>query len=581
MTKKATQNLHRNPNTPPSLCHSVQTSDGYSDILPGSHSHSRSQSIDQSPLTSDNAFQMSPEGYFAMPAAYHLPPPPHMPLFSPYEIDIKTERQIFVNDVPTRKDSTISTFSTFQPPPSVDLPGLPADSWVQQDYFESSRETFGEEGDYDFLDLRQSQMTPTQRAVIAVDESDRPLLDHFLKKVVKLIFPILDANQQGSASSGVVLPALEYNRCYLHCCLSIAGVHKKSTERNLDSEQAEKIEDDIVRHRYETIRELVDALDKDVDHPQILDATLAMIFFQCCVGRPDDATPDIAWHQHFNAAFDLAKKLELPQAVTVIGSPMQTQPPFNMTLTAWIDILGATMLGRSPLFADTYRELNLAHASLGLAELMGCDDDIMFLISEIACLEARKDDGMAEVMLCQYVELLGNQIGRSELAAGTIQSAISATGAIDSRQLCTNMTAIFRIAARIYLCTMVPGYSATSPSIVNLVVACTEAMNFIPAGAEGFDKSLVWPLLIAGSVSTPDSPFRPMFADRCKWLGDLGECGSFGRVRQVLNELWSINDAATASTTISLDPSAMSTGGSESAHWRDVMRQRKWDCLLI
>ena len=37
---------------------------------------------------------------------------------SPYKIDIRTERRIYANDVPTRKVSSVSPFSTFQPPPT-------------------------------------------------------------------------------------------------------------------------------------------------------------------------------------------------------------------------------------------------------------------------------------------------------------------------------------------------------------------------------------------------------------------------------------------------------------------------------
>ena len=97
-------------------------------------------------------------------------------MFSPYEVDIKTERQIFVNDVPTRRDSTISTFSTFQPPPSLPngMPGYPADSWVQQEHFESTSEEFTEEPvDFQFFDFAHGPITPNHETVISVDDGDK------------------------------------------------------------------------------------------------------------------------------------------------------------------------------------------------------------------------------------------------------------------------------------------------------------------------------------------------------------------------------------------------------------------------
>ncbi|KAK4992641.1 DNA-binding transcriptional regulator ume6 [Elasticomyces elasticus] len=561
LTKKHSQAVPLSANTPPSLCHSIPTSDGFNDHAV----HTRAPSV-ESQLSSSCGFQhTAPEGYFAMGPPQHIVSHPQYPMFSPYEVDIKTERQIFVNDVPTRRDSTISTFSTYQPPPiSSGILDYPIDSWVQQDYFESH--TFAEEPvDFNFFEYPHGPLTPSHEAVIDVEECDQHLLNHFLDNVLRLIFPILDVNQHGSARSDVILPGLEANRCYLHCCLSISAVHLKATQ-GLEGEQ---IDNDIMRHRYATISELCEALGRDTDHARILEATLGMIFFQCSVGTPDDRLRDIPWHQHFSAATSLVNKLELPASLSTIGAATPTHPPFNMTLASWIDILGATMLGRSPVFADTYREQNMAGATLGLAELMGCEDRIMFLISEIACLEARIADGMDVNILCKYIEILGTEMGKTEPLSGQITSAISATGAIRPKQLCANMTDIFRLAARIYLCTLVPGYQNSNVSIVNLVAAFADAMNFIPAGPEGFDRSLVWPILMAGSVSLPHSQFRSMFTERCTRLGEAAHFGSFGRVRELLKDLWSMNDNTYA------------CGERQSVHWRDVIQQKGWDVLLI
>lgn len=503
-----------------------------------------------------------------------MPPPPQpyisthpqYPMFSPYEVDIKTEREIFVNDVSTRRDSTISTFSTFQPPPSMNgMPGYPADSWVQQEHFESTTEEFTEEPvDFNFFEFPHGPINPDHEAVIDVEDCDKYLLNHFLDKVAKMIFPILDANQHGSARTDVILPALESNKAYLHCCLSVAATHMRTTE----GVTGEQIDNDVVRHRYAAISELCEALGLDTNHAQILEATLGMIFFQCSVGRPDDALPDIPWHQHFQAAASLVNKLELATAATELSATGQ-HPSFNMTLTSWIDILGSTIVGRLPVFADTYRELNMVNGTAGLAELMGCDDKVMFLISEIACLDFQKQFLTDEVVLCGYVEALAKAIGATEEMAGIVQNCFSSTGAIRPKQLAINITAVYRIAARIYLCTLVPGYSPTQPSMCHLISQFAELMNYIPAGPEGFDRSLVWPLLIAGGASVAASPFRNMFQERCERLGDAANFGSFGRIRELLRDLWQHNDAVAAQ------------GDYQGIRWRDVMQQKGWEFLLI
>lgn len=567
------QSLPVSASTPPSLCHSIPTCDTFSDGA----ARTRAVSVESS---LDYAFNSPPELFAAashaanssMAAAaaaasapiYGTPFGSSFP-FAPYEVDIKTERQMFVNDVPTRRDSSISTFSTFQAPPLASN-AFPVENWIQQDYFEERTESFAEEPiDFNFFDFPHGPFTPSHQAVIQVDDCDKHLLDHFIDNVLRLIFPILDANQHGSARTDVILPALESNKTYLHCCLSISAMHLKATERIT----GDQIDQDIMRHRFATVTELCDALNRDCDHDKILEATLGMIFFQCTVGRPDDGLPDIPWHQHFQAATDLLNRMQLPEHLVSLNSQPHAQPPFNMTLASWIDILGSTMLGRKPVFADTYREKLVASSPSGLAELMGCEDRIMYLISEIACLEALKLDNMDEVTLCAHIKLLGDQISYTEPGPGAYASAYSSTGAVRPKQLSKNMTAVFRLAARIYLCSLVPGFDRSQPNIVGLVASITEMMEYLPGGPDGFDRSLVWPLLVAGSVSLPDSSFRKMFADRAARLGEASDFGSFGRIKELLKDVWKVNDEN------------MARGERQSVHWRDAMQQKGWDFLLI
>ncbi|KAF2141722.1 uncharacterized protein K452DRAFT_228179 [Aplosporella prunicola CBS 121167] len=560
-TEKTAQALPMNDSPPPSLCHSLPASDTYSDGIP----KTRAASI-ESQFSADFQCVSPPEMFASM----SMPPPgylPYAPFASPYEVDIKTERQMFVNDIPTRRDSTMSTFSTFQPPPTAGCDFAP-DNWVQHEYFETHGEEFPEEPlDFNFFDFPHGSFTPSHQALIQVEECDQPLLNHFIDNVLRLVFPILEVNQHGPTRSDVVLPALESNKCYLHCCLSIAAQHLKTTA-NLDNEQ---IDNDIMRHRFQTISELCAALNRDTDHMQILEATLGMIFFQCSVGRPGDSLPDIPWHSHFQAATDLIQRLGLPQQLTALNGNPHAQPPFNMSLAAWIDILGATMLGKSPVFASTYLEKLLADSSSGMSSLMGCEDKVMYLISEIACLESYKIDteNLENVALCAHIKYVGDQISMTEQNAGTIDNCYSSTGAIRPQQLSTNITAVFRIAARIYLCSLVPTFDREQASTISLVDQLAEAMEFIPAGPEGFDRSVVWPLLIAGSVSLSNSKFRTMLAQRAQLMGEASEFGSFGRIKELLKDVWAINDENER------------RGDKQSVHWRDVMRQKNWDFLLI
>ena len=511
------------------------------------------------------------------------------PTYAPYEVDVKTERQMFVNDIPMRRDSTISTFSTFQPPPPhAMLPSFTGDEWVQEDFVGESRTEWAPEEalDLNFFDFSHGSPHGSPRAIIQVDDNDQALLDHFINNVLRLVFPILEVNQHGSVKQEVILPALENNPCYLHCCLSISAIHLKAINRL----PGEEIDGDIMRHRFEAVTELCKALNQDKDHVKILEATLGMIFFQCSVGRPDDTLPDIPWHQHFKAATDLVSKLELPQIMEDL--PREgVHPPFNMTLASWIDILGSSMLGRSPMYADTYRKKHLAGTTSGLCELMGCEDRVMYLLSEIACLDALKLEGRVDdLMVCSHITALAKQLDATEMPQEQLTYPVGPSAALRPRQLSKNMTAIFRIAARVYLCSLVPEYNRYQPSTINLISRLADLLQFIPSGPDGFDRCLVWPMLICGSFSTPASPFRRVFAERCERLGEHAEFGSFGRMKRLLLEVWRQSDEINMSTsaTCTPTPSSATMIGAESpqvkrqdVHWRDVMQQNEWHFLLI
>ncbi|KAG6117453.1 hypothetical protein E4U13_001047 [Claviceps humidiphila] len=509
--------------------------------------------------------------------------------YSPYEVDVKTERQMFVNDVPTLREAHIATFSTLQTPPS---PGtvLPADqlegacAWMEPIEHRSHRDHVQETLDVHFFDFAHGPNNRSRNVHIELEDGDQRLLDHFVHHVMPIIFPILEANQHGSVGSDLMLPALQANSVYLHCCLGIAAQHLKmraslapadlgavSTDADLDA--------DIMKHRCATILSLCDLLKRDEDHQQMLEATLGLIFLQCTVGRIGDGLPDIAWHQHFQAAINLVQKLDLPSHV--VNPAGQVGPvPFNMALASWIDILGATMQGTPPAFANTYRDKLLClNWRLGLRELMGCDDRVMYLISEIACLDWLKTSGMDELTLCQHAEGLGRELTATEADQGWPKMPYSSNGTLSPKQLCLNITAAFRIAARIYLVSLIPGFSPSQASMQGLMEKLTMVLQLIPSGPHGYDRSMVWVYLMAASVALPGSGFRDFFQDRVAQLGDAAaSSGSFGRMATIVREVWKQADIV---AQVTLPGSTISDSMYPHVNWRDVMQSNGWDFLLI
>lgn len=564
--KAAQQGTMTTTNTPPSLCHSIRTSRGASleSQLSGEYSFNA--------FTTQDVF-----GSGMMAPPQFAPSMPYVPDFSPYEgspyeVDVKTECQTFVNDIETRRDSTLSSYSAYQMPM---VPGqVFADdaAWIQSEFHESRRESFAVEEplletfvDNQMFELPHQPFSPQHNAMIKVEENDEYLLNHFMDVVLPMIFPALEAN--GLTRNNIVLPALERNPHYLHACLSASALHLKLTRPELAN--APEVDQDIERHDGAMIAGIVQALYCVDNHEESLEATLAMIVMGSMVGNTNASfIPGISWTNHLKAAKDLVDNLALPQKM--LYRSYGELPPLNMTLASWIDILGATMRGGKPFYADVYRQMNTTGNHGGLVDLMGCEDKIMFIISEIASLEdAIQKNEVPDIPRCHYVAMLSEQVRQYFATAMPLASPFTVTGAIRPEQVTANITHIFALAARIYLQTLVPNWIPGQDGTVNSINELAAAMAFIPHGEAGYDRALVWPLLIAGSASLAPSDFRAVFETRCGLMGKQSRYGSFGRMAEVLRTVWNHNDEVFA------------RGELRGLHWREAMQQNGWDFLLI
>ncbi|KAJ9606342.1 DNA-binding transcriptional regulator ume6 [Cladophialophora chaetospira] len=530
----------------------------------------------------------------------------------PWEVDIKTERHTYVNDELARRDSTISTFSTFYPPPAhATLPSYTGDDWVQHDILES-RQNSWTEGDFDFNELDVPQIAhqfEPQCSMVQLEDSDRPLFEHLLQNVLPLLFPVQEAYQHGSVRANLMFTALENNKAYLHSCLLAAATHMKGNKLFYNP----TAEDDAVRHKIAFVTIVVEALNNESYHIEMLDALLGMISLQGCVGSALELEKElIPWHQHFQTAGDIVQRLGLPETLET-NAATGAQPTFNMSLTAWIDILGSTMLGKAPRFSNTYRNMFFAQASTGLERLMGCNDLVMYLLSEVACLDSLKKEGrLDDIGMCSHITSLATSLDAIEPQEAP-QFPFNKSGILRPKQLSKNISAIFRKATRVYLCSLVPEHNRYQQATVNLISSMADLLQYVPGGPNGFDRCLVWPMLICGANSIPASPFRRVLSDRCDALGDGANQGAFGKMVRLLHEVWRLNDdivlsagvceatpvtagspsgsistpIATASILPAAGPSAAPYSSTTTAprnqnvHWRDVMQNNGWDFLLI
>lgn len=79
----------------------------------------------------------------------------------------------------------------------------------------------------------------------------------------------------------------------------------------------------------------------------------------------------------------------------LLNRPVHTPTTqFMMSRVIWLDILSALTLGRAPQLWANYREILFRpvheRSYCGLLEMTGCDDTVLFLISEVMCVEDYK-----------------------------------------------------------------------------------------------------------------------------------------------------------------------------------------------
>ncbi|PYI05717.1 hypothetical protein BO78DRAFT_139587 [Aspergillus sclerotiicarbonarius CBS 121057] len=474
------------------------------------------------------------------------------------------------------------------PPPTPRLPFRTLTRQVSDAPQPTSQQFFGSlDGGCPVGTDNQRHLLESVRNLVSVGDSSRLLLDHFIDNVLRTVFPILEVRPAPHLHISEILSLMQNNRAYLRCCLSVAAIHLKNSW-SLD----DQMDHAIMEHRYAAISRL---LDRGSDQIQNLNATLGLVFYHSFVATSDDHLSDIPWNHHFKGVSNLVKKLDC--------SPS----PLNVALIAWIDIIGATMLGTTPQFSHTHRQRHTTGIRSGLQHVMGCDDRIMYLISEIACLEALWIEGsIKEKDLYQHVCVLNEQINWTEATDLVVVNPYQPNGAVNPDKLAVIVTALFRLAARLYVHSILPTFDSHDATVMSWITRMCEILQYIPAGPMGFDRCLAWPLFIAGLYSVPSSQFRRTLTERVAALGFLGKFGSIGRMYRVLKEVWRVADETGAVPGSGTKPPKVTPVDGETdklpgqqqekersqeenvqepekryIHWREIMRSKNWEYLLM
>ncbi|KAF5969510.1 transcriptional regulatory pro-1 [Fusarium coicis] len=135
----------------------------------------------------------------------------------------------------------------------------------------------------------------------------------------------------------------------------------------------------------------------------------------------------------------------------------------------------------------------------------------MHLISEIACLESLRKDGMDDFTFYLHVFILRTLVISTKGDAGP-KMPVNADGSLSHKQLSKNITMAFRIAACIFVRNLAPRFNARQKFLMKLhnggdglehSVESGDPGAFIPdefqSGHAVFFKHYAWRVMIAGS----------------------------------------------------------------------------------
>ncbi|KAM0361910.1 hypothetical protein ACHAO7_011817 [Fusarium culmorum] len=354
---------------------------------------------------------------------------------------------------------------------------------------------------------------------------------HFYKHIQPLLFPALRLERNRGISFIQDLSAVNSMTAYRHACLSAAAKHLRSLfitglEGWLDEE--------MVRHRDLVPRALVQSIEKNENRAHQLQTVLTIVNLRAVVDTSDDSIFNIPWSKHSAIATEVLQCSQ--HAVTEYKSaPSVFCVPFHMAAFCYMDILNGAMRGESPAMATRYFKAYHSPRGprMGLLELTGCDDRVMCLISEIACLESHTKKRSHSALLGGCIITLESAISDIEVQYTVMPRE---AGGHPSRTHVRNcITLSYIVAARLYLRSLAPGFCPISGCTTASIDQLAEILSHIPLG---LDNSIIWVYYVGGSLGCSGSLLRPLLRQRLQEY----RVGSLWKLYNVLGKVWSRND---------------------------------------
>ncbi|KAK6538674.1 hypothetical protein TWF694_010248 [Orbilia ellipsospora] len=210
---------------------------------------------------------------------------------------------------------------------------------------------------------------------------DHSLANLYLRTIFGVTYRALSDEQVFRYNDALIVPMFLNNSSFLHGCLSSTALHLTAT--NISETNRKALVTEVYRHRQKSLNSLKNQIAKSSDDKErikIAATVCALISFEVFSRRTD-------WQVHVKAATDCVILLDWCNK-----RPTHPGQWFIYSRILWLDILSSLTTGVNPVFSPFFREImflppDVRNEVNRLYEMTGCEDSVLYLISEITCLE--------------------------------------------------------------------------------------------------------------------------------------------------------------------------------------------------
>jgi hypothetical protein len=457
------------------------------------------------------------------------------------------------------------------------------------------------------------------------------LLKHYLYDVSAYTYRGMSSKTKYTIVRYSFLPRCQTSSTFFYASVAHGAFHLKSIA---DREERSTRELDLEIAGYHDIiyRDMSAALSAMTT---ITDDTVGVIIIllNCEVPYPSlpleipSPTNQSLWDQINTAGTDwpqaLAAAVECTLLLNFLVDPEPSVSIIFMTRRiVWLDILSGLTLNAPPKLAQEYRKFLLRPREqrrfLRLYEMAGCEDEVIYLLSEALVLAGFKSysppaatalspDVKWKRLIRHGVELDKRlvkvypksflpTVRISQSATGTFFPEVPSAGdgypspspsetesdaeeeeeeeKIDESYPAnveglpsTAITAAFVLSIRIHIWSIALGFYPRLDIFRAFLKELMRVIATIPPGIMGFDRCIVWPLLVGASLATTEEE-RDFFVKRFK-RPNAEPYATLSVVEKVFRRVWFERDQVER------------MGSGREVHWWDVMMDLRLGILLV